>query len=161
MTAQRKADSSFQAYVRRSGIRSHFETSGETHDLVEETHGSSVRGSQRLPSPAGSGMPLAPSSRMACAHDEQCHCAGDDAAAKDGTAYRYVPRDPDDSIVAQVVRQNLGELQDRIASDGSERRLPQFVIDELRAVGSCHDFTRGFIRLRCDRCKRDRILPFS
>ncbi|MFH0915808.1 MAG: transposase zinc-binding domain-containing protein, partial [bacterium] len=39
--------------------------------------------------------------------------------------------------------------------------LPRFVRRELRAFLDCGMPQRGFLRVRCDGCRREQILPFS
>ena len=60
-----------------------------------------------------------------------------------------------------MIREHLADLEDRIAEDGSERGLPDFVRNALSATASCGDFCRGFALLSCDRCTGTRVLPFS
>ena len=94
-----------------------------------------------------------------------------DAARAPPAARAYAPRDPEESVVARVVRDHLDQLRERIAAADSESedphpggdpaRLPAFVLRELRAIADCGDFTKGFVRLRCGTCRADRIVPFS
>jgi len=77
------------------------------------------------------------------------------------TARQWNPRDPQDALISRIVADHLPELRERIAQESPERCLPSFVVNDLMAVATCGDHTRGFVRLRCDGCKQDRVLPFS
>jgi ribosomal protein S27E len=46
-------------------------------------------------------------------------------------------------------------------ADGAGRGLPSYVERELRSVVSCGQPAAGFLRLRCDRCGKERLLPFA
>jgi len=82
------------------------------------------------------------------------------AVAVSVPARRHHPRDPQESVLVSVLEEHLDAFLQQVRDD-TERSLPAFVERELRAIAACGDFTRGFLRLRCGDCRRDRILPFS
>ena len=63
--------------------------------------------------------------------------------------------------MATVIREHLDELNAALKESPGASGLPAFVQRELRAVANCGDFLRGFALLRCNRCRRHRVLPFS
>jgi hypothetical protein len=49
----------------------------------------------------------------------------------------------------------------RSSCDDDHRPLPGFVERQLRAITTCGDLGRGFVRLECTRCRGPRVVPFS
>jgi hypothetical protein len=77
-----------------------------------------------------------------------CDCSAD-----------YVPRNPADSVLYRAVAGNLETflaLQRR-----RERVVPRFVERELREFLDCGVLARGFLRVHCDACGRDRVVAYS
>ena len=71
----------------------------------------------------------------------------------------YTPRNAEDSPLYQVVSKNLKTfLADQQQRD---RPVPFFVEREMRAFLDCGIPSHGFIRVHCDSCGYDRIVPFS
>jgi len=71
----------------------------------------------------------------------------------------YTPRNAEDSPLYQTVVNNLNTfLADQQQRD---RPVPFFVEREMRSFLDCGIPSRGFIRVHCDSCGRDRIVPFS
>jgi hypothetical protein len=73
---------------------------------------------------------------------------------------RYRPRTTQDSAVVRVLREHLDELLERVEAD-ADRRLPAFVVKQLRSMISCGDFLRGFARFECTACRAPLVVPFS
>jgi hypothetical protein len=71
----------------------------------------------------------------------------------------YTPRHPEESLLHQTVRENLETFLAR-AGDG-DHPVPYFVERELRAYLKCGILAHGFLRLHCDGCGLDRLVPFS
>jgi len=75
------------------------------------------------------------------------------------SAAKYAPRHPETTILYGVVQGHLetwlthAHLQERI--------VPRFVERELRAFLDCGILANGFLRLHCDGCGLDRVIPFS
>jgi len=57
--------------------------------------------------------------------------------------------------------QHLDAFEEATAAEGDGFRVPSFARNALRATAGCGDLTLGFVRLHCDRCRTDRIVPFS
>ena len=65
-------------------------------------------------------------------------------------------------MLHKVVRENLEEFL-REARGGSEdgEGVPDFVVDELRRFLKCGSLSGGFARLKCEKCGKERLVPFS
>ncbi len=55
--------------------------------------------------------------------------------------------------------ENIGSFLARQQERG--RVVPRFVEKELRAFLDCGILARGFVRVHCDTCGMDRVLPYS
>jgi hypothetical protein len=71
----------------------------------------------------------------------------------------YRPRNPEDNPLYGVVSRHLETYLARQSE--RERPVPRFVERELRAFLDCGVLTRGFLRVHCDVCGRDRVVAFS
>lgn len=75
------------------------------------------------------------------------------------SAAEYAPRHPETMILYGVVQHQLenwlAHARDR------ERSVPGFVERELRAFLDCGIPAHGFLRVHCDGCGLDRVVPFS
>ena len=58
-------------------------------------------------------------------------------------------------VVADELETFLARQRDR------DRPVPRFVEEEFRAFLDCGILARGFLRLHCQDCGRDRLLAFS
>jgi hypothetical protein len=74
-------------------------------------------------------------------------------------AFEYHPRRPEESILYQVVAENLESFLSR--QQERERVVPKFVEKDLRDFLDCGILERGFIRVHCDTCGKDRVVAFS
>jgi hypothetical protein len=72
----------------------------------------------------------------------------------------YLPRKPLETVLHQLVRQNLESFLAH-AREHYEGGLPRYVEQEFRAYVACGDFSRGFTRCRCDGCGHDLLVAFS
>ncbi len=71
----------------------------------------------------------------------------------------YVPRHPENTLLYQTVQ---GELESfLIRARERSQPAPRFIEHELRAYLRCGIAAHGFLRLRCDECKLERLVPFS
>jgi len=71
----------------------------------------------------------------------------------------YVPRNPEKTILYNVV---AGHLETFLARQQErDRVVPRFVEQELRAFLYCGVLARGFLRVHCDACGLDRLVPYS
>jgi len=71
----------------------------------------------------------------------------------------YTPRHPEQSVLYQVVAEQLETFLAR--QQERDRPVPHFVELEFRSFLDCGILARGFLRLRCQSCGHDRLLPFS
>ena len=71
----------------------------------------------------------------------------------------YTPRRPESTVLHQAVSATLEPFFARARSEN--RCVPRFVERELRAFLECGVLEFGFLRLHCDDCGLDRLLPFS
>ena len=76
----------------------------------------------------------------------------------DSTAV-YRPRNAEESILYSVVAENLETFLSRQWE--RDRPVPRFVERELRLFLNCGIPALGFLRVHCDTCGEDRIVPFS
>ena len=71
----------------------------------------------------------------------------------------YVPRNPEKTVLYGVV---AGHLETFLARQRNrDRVVPHFVEQELRAFLDCGVLARGFLRVHCDACGLDRVVPYS
>ncbi len=73
----------------------------------------------------------------------------------------YRPRDAEHTVLYGVVREHLDAFL-RAAEAGDESRdLPAFIEREFREFLTCGILAHGFVRLRCEGCALERLVPFS
>jgi hypothetical protein len=71
----------------------------------------------------------------------------------------YRPRNPEATILYTVVAQ---ELETFLAKQQArERGIPKFVEGEFRSFLECGVLEYGFLRVHCDFCQLDRLVPYS
>ena len=75
------------------------------------------------------------------------------------TPAEYSPRNPAESILYRVLAAELESFLERQRL--RDRHVPQFVERELRSFLDCGIMARGFLRIHCDACGLDRVVPFS
>jgi len=78
---------------------------------------------------------------------------------RDGRRGVYVPRRPEATPLYRAVADALETFLASCAARG--RTLPGFVEGELRAFLDCGILAHGFLRVRCDACRCERLVPFS
>jgi len=71
----------------------------------------------------------------------------------------YRRRDPEASVLHEVMRENLEPLLARL--EEADRPLPSFVVRELRAYVRCGVLARGFTRWRCPACGDSLLVGLS
>ena len=71
----------------------------------------------------------------------------------------YERRKPEQTVLYQVVRDNIGDFRDML--DEAGRSLPQFVDDEFTKFLGCGVLGQGFVRCHCGNCGYDRVVAFS
>jgi hypothetical protein len=75
------------------------------------------------------------------------------------TAAVYIPRNPEESILYGVVAAHLETFLER--QHRRDRIVPRFVERELRSFLDCGILANGFLRVYCDACRKDRVVPYS
>jgi hypothetical protein len=76
----------------------------------------------------------------------------------DGSA-PYIPHRPEQTLLHRVIREQIESFLVRSRNRGHP--APRFVEQELRAFLRCGVLAHGFLRLHCDDCCCDRLVPFS
>jgi hypothetical protein len=76
-----------------------------------------------------------------------------------GLAAAYEPRHPEHSLLYQVVAEHLETFLARQAE--RDRPVPGFVEREFRRYLECGVLAHGFLRVHCDACGADRLVPFA
>jgi hypothetical protein len=71
----------------------------------------------------------------------------------------YERHQPEKTLLYEVVREKLETFLSNASEQGA--LVARFVERELRAYLDCGILARGFLRLHCDACGRDRLLAFS
>jgi hypothetical protein len=74
-------------------------------------------------------------------------------------AFEYCPRHPEETVLYQVVAENIESFLARQQERG--RVVPRFVERELRAFLECGILANGFVRVHCDICRKDLAVPYS
>ncbi|MCP3986091.1 MAG: transposase [bacterium] len=76
-----------------------------------------------------------------------------------GAAAEYAPRHPETTALYGVVQHHLESWLTNARDQ--ERTVRRFVARELRAFLDCGILANGFLRVHCDKCGLDRVVPFS
>jgi hypothetical protein len=71
----------------------------------------------------------------------------------------YTPRQASESLLYGVVSEHLETFLAR--QEQRDRTVPKFVEREFRSFLECGIPAHGFLRVHCDECGRDRLVPFS
>ncbi|MEE8412078.1 MAG: transposase zinc-binding domain-containing protein, partial [Acidobacteriota bacterium] len=79
--------------------------------------------------------------------------------APEQAATGYAPRRPETTTLYAVVQHHLETWLAQARA--RERAVPGFVERELREFLDCGIPANGFLRLHCDGCGLDRVVPFS
>ena len=71
----------------------------------------------------------------------------------------YIPREADRTVLYRAV---AGAVETFLAlARERDRVVPRFVEREFRAYLECGILAHGFLRVHCDACRHDRLVPFS
>ena len=71
----------------------------------------------------------------------------------------YRPRDPTQALLYQVVQKHFRELVRDREAEG--RFLPAHVIREFESFLGCGILANGFMRLKCEGCRHEKLVAFS
>src|SRR5919201_2935111 len=73
----------------------------------------------------------------------------------------YEPRDPSRTVLYHVIADHLETFLAALAADPDATGLPAYVEREFYAYLQCGILAHGFLRLGCDTCPKELLLPFS
>src|SRR4029453_9693443 len=73
----------------------------------------------------------------------------------------YVPRDPSQTLLYQVVADHLGTFLASLDADPDAKGFPAYVQREFHDYLQCGILAHGFLRLGCDTCHKELLLAFS
>jgi hypothetical protein len=95
--------------------------------------------------------------------DSTAEPLGAERARSPGCAgwHTYVRRQPEGTVLHQVVREHLETFLAEARLRGGGEGLPRFVERELREFLTCGVMAYGFARFRCGGCAREMLVAFS
>ena len=74
----------------------------------------------------------------------------------------YRRREPEKTVLYEVVRENLNSFLEYADSrSGEGRSLPTYVRNAFRRYLECGILAKGFARIYCPQCQYDTVVPFS
>src|SRR6266571_5858109 len=73
----------------------------------------------------------------------------------------YVPRDPSTTLLYHIVATHLETFLASLDADPDAKGLPAYVQREFYDYLQCGILAHGFLRLGCDTCQKELLLPFS
>src|SRR5215470_16894228 len=73
----------------------------------------------------------------------------------------YAPRDPSGTVLYHVIAEHLETFLASLADDPEATGLPVYVQREFYDYLRCGILAHGFLRLGCDTCKHELLVPFS
>src|SRR6201993_4271368 len=73
----------------------------------------------------------------------------------------YAPRDPSHTVLYKVIAAHLETFLTSLDADPAAPGLPAYVEREFYAYLQCGILAHGFLRLGCDTCPKELLLPFS
>jgi hypothetical protein len=92
------------------------------------------------------------------ADHDKCMSVGQETVVCE-TTDSYRPRSPEEGVLYGVI---AGHLETFLARQRErDRPVPWFVEKELRSFLDCGILANGFVRMHCDTCHQDRLVPYS
>src|ERR671935_385281 len=73
----------------------------------------------------------------------------------------YAPRDPSGTVLYHVIAEHLETFLASLADDPDATGLPAYVQREFDDYLQCGILAHGFLRLGCDTCHKELLVPFS
>ena len=73
----------------------------------------------------------------------------------------YAPRDPSHTVLYKVIAEHLETFLASFHDDPEATGLPAYVQQEFYDFLRCGILAHGFLRLGCDTCKQELLVPFS
>lgn len=71
----------------------------------------------------------------------------------------YIRRDPEQTLLYQTIRENWQTFHAQAESSG--KGLPFYVIREFESFLQCGVLASGFVRLKCEHCRHEKLVAFS
>ena len=71
----------------------------------------------------------------------------------------YRPKTPGSGVLFQVIQRDFATF--RSEREAEERPLPRYIEKEFEAYIRCGVLGHGFVRLKCNGCTHEKLLPFS
>ena len=81
------------------------------------------------------------------------------APALPGDAPRYERHRPEQTPLYALVEEHFPRFLQRLEAEGVS--LPDFVIEEFDAYLKCGRLEYGFLRVKCDACRNEKLVAFS
>jgi len=72
-----------------------------------------------------------------------------------------IPRDPCHTVLYKVIAEHLETFLASLSADPEATGLPAYVEREFSAYLRCGILAHGFLRLGCDTCHHEVLVPFS
>ena len=85
--------------------------------------------------------------------------AGREACSGSGSAGYYERHRPDQTLLYQIIEQHYPVFSALMAEQG--RELPGYVQREFEDYLRCGRLEHGFLRVRCERCRDEKLVAFS
>lgn len=76
-----------------------------------------------------------------------------------GLQAEHKPRRPEQTVLYEAVRSHFRTFE--AMAELGDKRLPKHVSAEFEAFLKCGILAHGFLRLKCDDCKREKLVAFS
>src|SRR5436309_11249690 len=73
----------------------------------------------------------------------------------------YEPRDPSSTVLYKMIAAHLETFLASFEADPDAKGLPAYVQREFYDYLQCGILAHGFLRLGCDTCQKELLLPFS
>src|SRR5919108_1981684 len=73
----------------------------------------------------------------------------------------YAPRDPSGTVLYHVIAEHLETFLASLSDDPEATGLPAYVQREFYDYLRCGILAHGFLRLGCDTCHQELLVPFS
>ena len=77
------------------------------------------------------------------------------------SALTYKRHQPEETILYQVIADNVNTFFDMIASSDTGKPLPGFVRREFDKYLACGILSRGFVRVKCRECRESMVAAYS
>jgi hypothetical protein len=72
----------------------------------------------------------------------------------------YAPRDPSSTVLSKVIADHLETFLASLDADPDAKGLPAYVRHEFYDYLPCGILAHGLLRLGCDTCQQELLLPF-